>query len=108
MEDIIKEKEKLIDQILEKPSEESQEEKPNFEGLSYQERLKLEDQIAEKEHQKKMAEIEAKMVSSSKVMEMYKTLTAMKLVKKDSMPGKVFENLYIGSIGAAYNKEVLK
>jgi hypothetical protein len=31
-------------------------------------------------------------------------MTAIKLTKKDCNPGKVLENLYIGSIGCAYNK----
>jgi uncharacterized membrane protein YeaQ/YmgE (transglycosylase-associated protein family) len=36
-----------------------------------------------------------------------KALTAMKLTKEDSQPGAVFPDLLLGSIGAAYNKEVL-
>ena len=36
-----------------------------------------------------------------------KILTAMKLVKTDGMPVAVFPDLYIGSIGAAYNKKGL-
>lgn len=36
-----------------------------------------------------------------------KALTAMKLTKEDKNPGAVFPDLFIGSIGAAYNKEVL-
>lgn len=47
-------------------------------------------------------------ISSDKVFEVVKTMTAMKLVKSDCTPGKVFDNLFIGSIGAAYNKEKLK
>lgn len=34
-----------------------------------------------------------------------KALTAMKLVKEDGVPAMVQPDLYIGSIGAAYNKE---
>jgi hypothetical protein len=55
-----------------------------------------------------MAETEKKMVSAKKVVEMTKTLTAIKLVKEDSKPGMVFENLFIGGVGTAYNKEAMK
>lgn len=34
-------------------------------------------------------------------------MTAIKLTKSDAYPGEVYENLYIGSIGAAYNKKIL-
>lgn len=37
-----------------------------------------------------------------------KALTAMKLVKEDGMPGAVFPDLFIGSVGAAYNKDNLQ
>ena len=37
-----------------------------------------------------------------------KALTAMKLAKEDNLPCKVFDNVFIGSVGAAYNKESLK
>ena len=39
---------------------------------------------------------------------MMKALTTMKLTKEDNEPGEVFPELFIGSIGAAYNKESLK
>jgi hypothetical protein len=32
----------------------------------------------------------------------------MKLTKEDCNPGAIFPDLYIGSIGAAYNKDMLK
>jgi hypothetical protein len=32
-----------------------------------------------------------------------KKITAMKLSKQDNHPAKVKDNIYIGSIGAAYN-----
>ena len=41
-------------------------------------------------------------------MQVMKALTAMKLTKEDAVPGKVFEDIYIGSIGCAYNKEKMK
>ena len=37
-----------------------------------------------------------------------KALTAMKLTKNDSAPGAVLPELFLGSIGAAYNKESLQ
>ena len=37
-----------------------------------------------------------------------KALTALKLAKEDSVPAKVFPDLFLGSVGAAYNKKVLK
>jgi uncharacterized membrane protein YeaQ/YmgE (transglycosylase-associated protein family) len=47
------------------------------------------------------------MVQQQKLYEVMKALTAMKLTKEDKSPGAVFPDIYIGSIGAAYNKEVL-
>jgi len=40
-------------------------------------------------------------------MAVIKALTAMKLTKEDAQPGKVYDDLYLGSIGCAYNKKVL-
>jgi hypothetical protein len=37
-----------------------------------------------------------------------KALTAMKLTKEDNQPGEVFPELFIGSIGAAYNQKSLQ
>jgi len=37
-----------------------------------------------------------------------KALTAMKLTKEDAEPGKVFEDIFIGSIGCAYNNKKMK
>lgn len=34
-----------------------------------------------------------------------KALTAMKLTREDPIPGWVFDDICIGSIGCAYNKE---
>ena len=39
---------------------------------------------------------------------MIKTLTAMKLTKNDKQPAQVIKNVYIGSIGAAYNEKALE
>ena len=36
-----------------------------------------------------------------------KALTAMKLTKNDNMPAKVLDQLFIGSVGAAYNSKAL-
>jgi len=48
------------------------------------------------------------MMDSEKLYQVVKALTAMKLTKEDPMPGAVFPDLFIGSIGAAYNKKVLQ
>lgn len=37
-----------------------------------------------------------------------KALTAMKLTKEDPIPGEVYPDLFLGSIGAAYNKKTLQ
>ena len=37
-----------------------------------------------------------------------KALTAMKLTKEDSVPGAVLPELFIGSVGAAYNLKSLQ
>ena len=58
----------------------------------------------DKEMDKKAAE---KKVDHDKVYQVMKILTAMKLVKTDGMPIAVLPDLYIGSIGAAYNKKGL-
>lgn len=50
---------------------------------------------------------EKKMIQQQKLYEVMKALTAMKLTKEDKNPGAVFPDLLLGSIGAAYNKEVL-
>jgi hypothetical protein len=42
-------------------------------------------------------------INAAKFYEVIKALTAMKLTKEDSNPGAIFPDLYIGSIGAAYN-----
>ena len=55
----------------------------------------------------KKIEIAKKMVKAEKLYEVMKALTAMKLTKEDKMPGAVFPDLLLGSIGCAYNKEVL-
>ena len=50
---------------------------------------------------------EEKKVDHDKVYQVMKILTAMKLVKEDGLPVAVCPDLYIGSIGAAYNKKGL-
>ena len=47
------------------------------------------------------------MIKAEKLYEVMKALTAMKLTKEDKMPGAVFPDLLLGSIGCAYNKDVL-
>ena len=39
---------------------------------------------------------------------MFKTMTAIKLAKDDKTPAEIVDGLYLGSIGAAYNKESLE
>lgn len=59
-------------------------------------------------HDEKIKSAEMLGVNAVKVYEIMKTLTAMKLQKKDSIPGMVIKDkLYIGGIGTAYNKEAL-
>ena len=41
-------------------------------------------------------------------MELLKIKTAMKLTKTDSDSSQILPSLYLGSIGAAYNKDKLK
>ena len=41
-------------------------------------------------------------------MQVMKALTAMKLCKEDCIPGQVYEDIYLGSIGTAYNKEAMQ
>lgn len=49
-----------------------------------------------------------KKIAPEKLYEVMKALTAMKLVKEDGTPGAVYDDIFLGSIGAAYNKKVLK
>jgi hypothetical protein len=37
-----------------------------------------------------------------------KAMSAMKMTKDDSVPAEIIPGLYLGSIGAAFNKESLK
>lgn len=68
--------------------------------------LDVEDGPAAPEESKK-PEADSKKIKAEKLYEVMKALTAMKLTKEDKTPGAVFPDLFIGSIGAAYNKEVL-
>lgn len=54
------------------------------------------------------AKAAAKKVDQDKVYQVMKALTAMKLVKEDGVPAQVFPDIFLGSVGAAYNKEGLK
>lgn len=49
-----------------------------------------------------------KKIHVDKLMQVMKALTAMKLTKEDPNPGMVYPDIFIGSIGCAYNKEKLK
>ena len=46
-------------------------------------------------------------MDKDKLYQVVKALTAMKMTKEDAIPGEVFPDLYLGSIGAAYNKKAL-
>ena len=48
-----------------------------------------------------------KVMDNEKLYMAIKALTAMKLTKEDSQPGEIMPNLFLGSIGAAYNKAAL-
>ncbi len=62
---------------------------------------------------KKLAETggqdESKMTENAKkIYLLIKTMTAMKLTRDDHQPAEVLERLFLGSIGAAFNKESLE
>lgn len=50
------------------------------------------------------AKVAAKKIDQDKVYQVMKALTAMKLVKEDGIPAAVFPDIFLGSVGAAYNK----
>lgn len=64
-------------------------------------------QVEEEKKQKDADKIKTK-VAPEKLYEVMKALTAMKLVKEDGVPGAVYDDIFLGSIGAAYNKEELE
>ena len=45
--------------------------------------------------------------NAQKMMTAFKALTAMRLTKEDSVPGEIYPDIYLGSIGCAYNKEAM-
>ena len=66
-----------------------------------------------KENAEHVAKVDAEMekkrqekvlLQQEKVYQVMKALTAMKLVKEDGVPAMVQPDLYIGSVGSAYNK----
>ena len=59
------------------------------------------------EEEKKKGDQKKPMLNRDQIYEVMKALTAMKLTKEDNSPGMVFPELYLGSIGAAYNKKTL-
>ena len=66
------------------------------------------DAMAKQKMQSKEGLLEGKKIAADKVYQVMKALTAMKMTKEDNKPGAVFPELFIGSVGAAYNKEALK
>ena len=46
--------------------------------------------------------------NASKVFEIMKAMSAMKLTSEDNQPGRVLDRLFIGSIGCAYNEKSLQ
>ena len=77
----------------------------NDKMLDVDEGPKQPDPAAAKEEEK--AAEKPKMIQQQKLYEVMKALTAMKLTKEDQHPGEVYPDIYLGSIGTAYNKEVL-
>jgi hypothetical protein len=68
----------------------------------------------EKEEEMKRAEdgmkekqLQKKMMDNEKLYMAIKALTAMKLTKEDSIPALIYPDIFLGSIGAAYNKKAL-
>jgi hypothetical protein len=59
--------------------------------------LTPEEQMAAKERLNKV----------QKLMEIFKAMTAMKLMKTDSQPAEIVERVFLGSVGAAFNKDSL-
>lgn len=59
-------------------------------------------QVEEEKKQKDADKIKTK-VAPEKLYEVMKALTAMKLVKEDGVPAAVYDDIFLGSIGAAYN-----
>ena len=49
----------------------------------------------------------SKKVPLKEAYKIMKTMMAMKLAKEDSTPGQVLDNVFIGSVGAAYTEESL-
>ena len=63
-------------------------------------------QVEEEKKQGDADKVKKKM-NPEKLYEVMKALTAMKLVKEDGVPAAVYDDIFLGSIGAAYNKEEL-
>jgi len=47
------------------------------------------------------------MIKAQKIMEIFKAMTAMKLMKTDAQPAEIVERVFLGSVGAAFNKDSL-
>ena len=93
--------------MKEPADEESDDEFPKDRPLTIdEENAKLERDLM---RQQKKAEASTKrMARLPQVLAIVKTLTAMKAVKNDPMPGQLYDNLYIGGVGAAYNHETIE
>lgn len=52
--------------------------------------------------------LQKKALDQEKLYMALKALTAMKLTKEDCQPGEVYPDVFLGSIGAAYNKGALQ
>lgn len=52
-------------------------------------------------------QLKKKVMDNEKLFMVIKALTAMRLTKEDGKPGEVLPGLFLGSIGAAYNKAAL-
>ena len=78
------------------------EERPQEEEQTKEEEKQIEDAEKPKEEEKK-EQAPKKVLDREQVYQVMKALTAMKLVKEDATPGAVLPDLFLGSVGAAYN-----
>lgn len=60
------------------------------------------------ESKKRIQKAKLMTANATKVFEIMKAMSAMKLTNEDNKPGRVLDRLFVGSIGCAYNEESLK
>ena len=59
------------------------------------------------ESKKRIQKAKLMTANATKVFEIMKAMSAMKLTNEDNKPGRVLDRLFVGSIGCAYNEESL-